>query len=421
VRVLRRARGCAPMPWPLPPGFEDIAARERVLAAGGDLKAAICLSRGTDLVLSQHLGDLDDARSFVQFREHIDDLCGLLAQRPTRVVTDNHPDSRAAQCAREVAEQLGVPSRSVGHHHAHFAACLGEHGVARDAQTMLGLVLDGVGAGDANKPDSTHKLWGAEVLVGGYAHAQRMGTLEPFALLGGDRAAREPWRCLYAQLTAAWTQPELDALCPRIPTLARLREKPRAVLDHMLRTGLGAPLASSCGRLFDAVAAALDVCFEAQSYEGQAATALEALATPELMDQAASAAEPRYPLHVCERRGLLTLDPQDLWRALLTDLAHGLAPGLISARFHVALAAGFAALCERVLVQCERSSRPVQRAVALSGGCLQNAWLHSRLEVELSARGFHVLSHAAIPPNDGGIALGQALVSLAVSAAETES
>jgi len=419
VRVLRRARGLAPAPLPLPPGFEDIAAHETVLAAGADLKAALCLSRRTDFVLSQHLGDLDDARSFVQYREHIADMCGLFAQRPTRVVTDNHPDSRAAQCARTVAEQLGVPSEHVGHHHAHFAACLGEHRVARGAQAMLGLVLDGVGAGDTG--DRPLALWGAEVLVGGYAHAQRSGTLKPVALLGGDRAAREPWRCLYAQLRAALTETELSTACAHTPTLARLRSKPLALLDHMLATGLGAPLASSCGRLFDAVAAALGACFEGQSYEGQAAITLEALATHEHMARAAAAHEPRYPLHVCDVHGLLVLDPSDLWRALLTDLAGGVELGLISARFHVALAAGFAALCEQVLEQCERSSRPVQRVVALSGGCLQNAWLHGRLEAELAARGFRVLSHAAIPPNDGGIALGQALVSLAKRAAEMES
>jgi hydrogenase maturation protein HypF len=413
-RVLRRARGLAPAPLPLPDGFAEIAVHERVFAAGADLKAALCLSRATDLVLSQHLGDLDNAHAYAQYVAQSHALRDLFEVRPTRSVSDNHSASRAAEFAREFAEGAQVPHESVPHHHAHFAACLGENGVARSAEPMLGIVLDGIGAGD-----TTHALWGAEVLVGDYAHVERLGSLEATALLGGDRAAREPWRCLYAQLRAALSWQELAAHCDDVPSVQRLAGKPIAVLEQMLEHGLHAPLASSCGRLFDAMAAALGLCFEEQTYEGQAAQALEALVSAEALARACAerAAGQHYPLPIRTRTThtplLHTLDPRALWLAVLADLANGQDHACIAARFHVALAAGFAELCDVIVQDRERSCRPVRRQVALSGGCLQNACLHGRLDAELRARGFTVLSHALVPANDGGIALGQALVSLA--------
>jgi hydrogenase maturation protein HypF len=280
-------------------------------------------------------------------------------------------------------------------------------------EPLLGIVLDGIGAGEHDA------LWGAEVLVGDYARVERLGTLAATALLGGDRAAREPWRCLYVQLRAALSWPELDAQYSQIPSIQRLKNKPISMLEDMLEHKLNAPLASSCGRLFDAVAAALGLCFEQQTYEGQAAQALEALVSTEALARACAerAAGQHYPLpirtHSTDTDVVHVLDPQPLWRALLVDLASGCDHAWIAARFHVALAAGFAELCELIVRDRERSCRPVRKEVALSGGCLQNACLHGRLDAELRARGFTVLSHAIVPANDGGIALGQALVSLA--------
>lgn len=421
-RVLRRARGYAPAPLPLPPGFGAVAAHARVLAAGGDLKAAVCFSRGDDLVLSQHLGDLDDATARAAYLEQRDRLRALLHHHPTAIAADNHPDSQARRLAQQLGEDLAVPVHEVAHHHAHFAACLGERGVALDAPPHLAVVLDGIGAGE---PASA--LWGCEVLVGGYAGFERLATLKPIALLGGDRAAREPWRCLYAHLRAELSWGELTTNFGEVSVLAALRQKPVDLLEQMLRTGVAAPRASSAGRWFDAVAAALGLCFESQSYEGHAATMLEALVTPEAL--AAAVAErdagELYPLPIPTLPGpapLPYLEPRDLWRAVLGDLAVATAPSLIAARFHVALAAGLARLVEQVARRWRALGRPLASAVALSGGCFANAVLGERLERELAERGFSALTHAAVPSGDGGLAFGQALVALArIAGAREES
>jgi hydrogenase maturation protein HypF len=416
MRVLRRARGFAPAPLALPPGFERVAEHERVLAAGADLKAALCLSRQNDLVLCQHLGDLDDLETYAQYGEQSEQLAALFEHQPTRFATDNHPEARAAEHARARAHALGLPCESVPHHHAHLAACWGDNNVPLTAAASLGLVLDGVGASD-----DAHALWGGEVLAGGYTDVERVASLEPIALLGGDRAAREPWRCLYAQLRATSTWGDIRASFGAVSSVQRLQHKPTDLLDRMLETGIGAPLASSCGRLFDAVAAALELCFEQQTYEAQAAQALEALAAGPALARAGAermrgehyalpiSRSPRRPLQLASSR---------LVHAVLADLARGVAKDLIAARFHVALAAGLAQLCAEVASAREHSGRPVQRQVALSGGCLQNAVLHERLTLELEALGFKVLAHAEVPANDGGIALGQALVTLARCARE---
>lgn len=417
TRVLRRARGLAPAPLPLPPGFEAVATREAVFAAGTDLKAAICLSRAADLVLGQHLGDLDDALTRIEYEDQSRALRSLFEHRPTRVAVDQHPESRAAEHARALADELGLPIDQVTHHHAHFAACLGENGLARDHDPVLGIVLDGLGVGDDG-----HALWGGEVFVGGYVQVERVGTLRPRALLGVDRAAREPWRCLYAELRSVFSWDELREQYAHVACVQQLMHKPVAVLEQMLSSGLGAPQASSCGRLFDAVAAALGLCFEQQTYEAQAAATLEALVSPGAL---AAAVEERelglgYRLPVRGADGLAIVDPSELWRALLADLATGSAASAIAARFHVALAGAYAELCESVVRERAAHCRPITRVVALSGGCFQNACLYERLHAELEARGFTVLAHARVPSNDGGSALGQALVSLARAARDME-
>lgn len=408
ARVLRRARGLAPAALPLPPGFAAISAARPTMALGGDLKAAVCLTRASDAVLSQHMGDLDDAESSAAFAEQCTRLRRLLEHAPTHVVVDNHPDSRAAAHAFAIAAETGATIERVAHHHAHFAACLGENGVPLGAPAVFGLVLDGTGVG----LDDTSS-WGAELLLGGYAEVRRVATLKPIALLGGDRAAREPWRCLYAHLRAEMGWGELLANFGDVDVVARLHAKPVELLDQMLTGGVGAPRASSGGRLFDAVAAALDLCFEAQDHEAQAATMLEALVTDAALAQALQEreADEVYPLSVPTLAGGLPyLEPLGLWRALLGDLATGVAPSLVAARFHVALGLGLARLCER---QAEVLGDAAPRQVALSGGCFQNAVLHTRTTAELERCGFEVLSHAEVPTHDGGLAFGQALVALA--------
>ena len=258
-RLMRRARGYAPEPIALPPGFE---ATPPILAYGSELKSAFCLIADGKAILSQHIGDLDDARTFDDFRRNLGLYAALFDHAPTALAADTHPEFGASRLARNRAAAEGLPLIEVQHHHAHVAACLGrERMLLLDAPPVLGIVLDGLGWGE----DGT--IWGGEFLLADYRTSARLGTFKPVAMLGGDRAAREPWRNLYAQLVATIGWPALAMNFAELELFRFLEQKPRTTLDAMLRGGIAAPLASSCGRLFDAVAAALDLCRERQGYE----------------------------------------------------------------------------------------------------------------------------------------------------------
>ncbi|WP_208985208.1 carbamoyltransferase HypF [Stappia sp. P2PMeth1] len=376
--VLRRARGRVPGTLPLPPGF---AAGPQVLALGGQMKGAVCLVKNGQALLSQHLGDLDDALTLDEFHKAIADCTALFDHRPDRVAIDLHPDYRASQAG----EAMGLPVTRVQHHHAHLAACLADNLWPSDAGPVAGIVLDGTGLGT----DGT--LWGGEVLLGDYGEFERICRLRPAPLAGGDRAALEPWRNLLARLDQAELAGGADDLAQRL-----MAGRPVEQLRAALRAGINAPLSSSAGRLFDAVAAALGLCPDAQSYEGEAAMRLEAMA----------ASAPAYPFAVSGGE----IDPAPMIRALLADLAGGTSPARIAGAFHAGLARAFC-VPARDLVETGRA-----RAVALTGGCFQNARLLEACQAELS--GLPVLVHRQVPANDGGLALGQALVCLARAGAE---
>ena len=254
---------------------------------------------------------------------------------------------------------------------------------------MLALVLDGLGWGD----DSS--AWGAELLHANYLDAPRVARLQPAALPGGDAASREPWRNLAAQLLLA--DPDGTLRAHHAGELRRLHDKPLHVVQRMIEGGVNSPPASSCGRLFDAVAAALGLCFDGQSYEGQAAAELEQLA---LRSDDASA----YPFDIARTGELDELRTAPLWHALLHDLAHGVQAARIARRFHLGLAHAW---CEVLLQQAGSLDCP---RVALTGGVFQNRLLFETMLGRLRAEGLQVLAHRAVPSNDGGIALGQAVV-----------
>ncbi|MBL9057686.1 MAG: carbamoyltransferase HypF, partial [Rhodobacteraceae bacterium] len=364
--VLRRARGRVPGTLPLPPGFGGV----QVLAVGGQMKAAICLVKNGQAMLSHHLGDLDDALTVEEFSRAIADCSALFDHRPEAVACDLHDGYRAT---RE-AEAMGLPVVKVQHHHAHLAACLGENLWPLDGGPVAGIVLDGLGLG----ADGT--IWGGEVLLGDYRGFERVAHLRPAPLAGGDAASRQPWRNALARLDQAGLEAEADRLFPG---------QPRAVLRAAGAAGVNAPLSSSAGRLFDAVAAMLEICPDAMSYEGEAAMRLEALAGPP---------GPGYAMGP-------GLDPAPMIRSLMDDLAADVPQATIAARFHDGLAAAFAAEA-RALVETGRA-----QVVALTGGCFQNARLLTAMQAALE--GLPVLVHREVPANDGGLAFGQALVALA--------
>jgi len=360
--VLRRARGYAPLPVllasPLP----------TALAVGAHLKSTVALAVGDRAFLSQHLGDLETAPALAAFDQALGDLPSLYAAHPEATACDLHPDYLSTHRALG----LGLSVVAVQHHYAHVLACMAENHLS---PPVLGVCWDGTGYG----PDGT--VWGGEFLLVEEKGYHRLARLRPFPLPGGDQAAREPRRAALGLLWALCGEGALDLdLCPFTP--AELR-----VLAQMLRQGLNAPLTSSAGRLFDAVSSLLDLR-QHNHYEGQAAMQLE-FALEEGDGDA-------YPMELIPGEPA-TLDWEPLITALLADLAAGVSPGRISARFHKGLVEG-------ILAVARLAELP---QVALSGGCFQNQYLCERTIARLKAEGFNPHWHQRIPPNDGGIALGQ--------------
>jgi hydrogenase maturation protein HypF len=391
-RVLRRGRGFAPAALALPPGF---ATAPDLLAAGAELKCTFCLLKDGQAVLSQHIGDLEDARTLDDYRRNLDYYASLYDHVPTALAVDSHPDCLSSKLARARALEGGLPLIEVQHHHAHVAACLAENLWPLDARPVLGIALDGLGWGD----DGT--IWGGEFLLADYRDATRLGTFKPVPMPGGAAAIREPWRNLYGQLTALPS--DVSDLEPH----RFFAGKPCAMLDRMIRQRLNAPMASSCGRLFDAVAAAVGICRDRQGHEGEAASRLEALACERTMQYENDADSYPFAIAPLPRTTTLCLDPQAMWRALLHDLTRGTPRPVMAARFHKGLAIAVVSLSAR-LAQDHRFD-----VVALSGGCWQNAVLFEESARRLRDAGFMVLAHTIVPTNDGGLALGQAVIAAA--------
>jgi len=367
--VLRRARGRVPGTLPLPEGFEDAG---QVLAMGGQMKAAICLTKNGQALLGHHLGELDEALTWEAFQGALADYGDLFDHKPERVAVDLHPGYRATQAG----EAMGLPLVRVQHHHAHLASVMGENLWPRGGGRVAGIILDGLGLGS----DGT--IWGGEVLLGDYAGVERVGWLKPAPLAGGDAANREPWRNLLVRLDAAGLSALADDLMP---------DKPRALLRQAVAAGVNAPLSSSAGRLFDAFSFALGLAPDRMSYEGEAGMALEAAAQPGPTEG--------WPFAIEAGE----IDPGPMWRAWAE--ARDMPAPLAAAMFHEGLAAAFAQIA-REMVETGRAE-----AVALSGGVLQNARMQDALLRHLG--GLPVLLHHGVPANDGGLALGQALVAAA--------
>lgn len=375
--VLRRARGQMPGTLPLPEGFE---AAPQVVGYGGQMKSAICLIKNGQALLGHHLGELDEALTWEAFEQADADYAALFDHRPEVVAVDLHPEFRASRHGAERAARERLRLVEVQHHHAHLAACMAENGWPLGGGKVAGIILDGLGLG----PDGT--VWGGELLLGDYRGFERRAWLKPAPLIGGDRAQAEPWRNALVRLDATGLSDWADALFP---------EAPRDLARQAAAKGINAPMSSSAGRLFDAVAACLGLCPMRQSYEGEAAMRLEALA-------GRRAAEP-YPFTISAGE----IDPAPMFAALRADLGTGADPGQCAARFQQGLAAVFA----------QRAADLVQtgaaQAVALSGGCYQNAQLLRATQAALDA--LPVLTHKTTPANDGGLALGQAIIAAAQS------
>ncbi len=419
----RRARGYAPravtLPFAVPP----------LLAVGAELKSAVCCADGTRAVLSQHIGDLQNSATFDSFSHIASHLSGLLAIKPARIACDLHPDYLSSR----YAEDSGLPLIRVQHHHAHMASCMAENGLDGEA---IGIIFDGTGYGT----DGT--IWGGEFLVGGYDGYRRAGHFRPVPLPGGDAAVREPWRMALSYLyqavgDAAFT---IDHPVARI-----LPEGERLLFAQMLRRGINSPLTTSCGRLFDAVAALLNLRHTV-SYDGQGAIELEALAEA---DSDFKSKSPPAPLsqrggynhlsqaggynHLSQAGGYnhlsqagggnypsqggeysftivhhenmpLQVDFTPMFTDILADITHGIPSATIAHRFHQTVASAATEVCLRI------AAATGLNRVIFSGGVFQNRLLTEMIYTALSQKGLHVFTHRLIPPNDGGIAVGQAAI-----------
>ena len=391
-QLIRRARGFVPLGVELPAALQLEA--PPLLAVGGHLKNAFALARGRFVYQSQHLGDLENLTGLDFFTESLDHLMRTFEIEPEAVAHDLHPGYLSTEWAKEWAAARGLPPIAVQHHHAHVAGCMAEHGIGDEA---IGLALDGTGYG------ADGRIWGGEVLVSRLDGFERFAHLEYVPMPGGEAAIREPWRMALAALRTAGLDLEPAA------TLVGAGEKEARVLDRMIERGVNAPLTSSLGRLFDAVAAVVlgRRPPRRMDYEAQAAIELEGLAVDE-PDQ------PGYEMEIVagdwSRREPVRIGAALLWRALVEDLRTGVSKARIAARFHAGVAAGFvrAAVLARAATGLEQ--------VVLSGGCMHNRRLARLLREDLEAKEFEVFQHRRISPGDGGLSYGQAVVAAATLA-----
>jgi hydrogenase maturation protein HypF len=386
VMILRRARGYVPLAIRWSDGPVQ-GAQGPILAVGGHLKNTVALLTGNRVVLSQHLGDLSTLEADRAFRQAVEDLQRLLHVTPQAIACDLHPDYRSTAFARTLSEALSAPLIPVQHHHAHVASCMVEHQLAGE---VLGIAWDGAGYGGDGQ------VWGGEFLITSYRQFTRFASLKPFRLLGGEAAVKEPGRSAAAVL---WEIMGEEMLTLSLSSW-KVTDNQRAQLAALLRSGVASPWTTSMGRLFDAVASLTGLCRET-SFEGQAAMAVQFAAEPEI--DAGGMSVEGYPMHLVPSHSpnaKWTVDWRPMVGAMLDDLRRGVAPEKIAARFHT----GLAAATVRV---AQAAGLP---RVVLSGGCFQNRLLLSLVRQHLEVAGFIVYSHSLVPPNDGGLSLGQAVV-----------
>jgi hydrogenase maturation protein HypF len=378
ARQLRRSRGFVPVPVFLkdeqPP----------VLAVGGELKNTVCLTKGKHAFLSQHIGDLQNAESYSFFNEAVRHLERILEIRPEVIAYDFHPDYFSTKWA---LQQNQGPAVGVQHHHAHIASCMAENHLE---DRVIGFALDGTGYG------TDGHIWGGEVLTAGYENFERAAHFEYVPMPGGEAAIREPWRMAVSYLAYHFGK---EFLGLAIPFVEQLDIAKTELLLQMIERKVNSPLTSSCGRLFDGVAALLGIR-RTVNYEAQAAIELEMTISP-------SGDESAYPLELVSDGDSWIIATRPLFEALLNDLGRNLPVAAISRRFHNGLVEVFVQLAMLL-----RRKTALHR-VCLSGGTFHNIYLSQRLEARLSEAGFEVFTQKEVPSGDGGLSLGQALVAAA--------
>ncbi|NWF39643.1 carbamoyltransferase HypF [Mariprofundus sp. NF] len=369
----------------LPDGFEDAT---RTLALGGELKSTVCLLSGGRAQLTEAIGDLEQEDIYRHFIGQVESQ--FKSSLPVQLVIDRHPDYLSSQWGEKLALQHEIKLIAVQHHYAHIAAVMADNALPLNTKPVLGFALDGLGFGDDGS------IWGGEILLADYHGFQRLACFQPVAMIGGAAAIHEPWRNTMAHLLPLWGR--VSDQFSDVDIVQFLQSKPVGTLQSMVAKGVNAPLASSCGRLFDAVAAALGLNRERVAFEAEAAINLEKLATGCFND----VSEP-YSIHF-EQSSCSVLNWQPMWLEILSDLQAGVAVAHIASRFHHTLIHALTQVALELREQHEFDS------IALSGGVFQNRLISTHLPIMLESHGFNVLQHRQVPAHDGGIALGQAVI-----------
>jgi hydrogenase maturation protein HypF len=381
TRPIRRSRGFVPIPVFLKSKVPQ------VLACGAELKNTICLTKENQAFVSQHIGDLENLATESFFRLTIAHLQRILDISPEIIACDLHPDYLSTQWA---AAQSGQPLIHVQHHHAHVTACMAEHQLE---DPVIGLSFDGTGLG----ADQT--VWGGEVLVADYAGYRRAAHITTVPMPGSAAAIKAPWRMALSYLDHTFGASLWDLNLPLMRSVDQAKAK---IVTQICAQGLNAPLTSSLGRLFDAVAAILGLRLDA-AFEGQAAMELEMIADP--------GEKERYDF-TWDAAQIKQIAVAPIVAGVIEDIQHGLPAFIISAKFHNTMIEGFSMLCQTL-----RKENRINKVV-LSGGCFQNRLLLEGLRSNLTTNGFEVFCHRQVPTNDGGIALGQAMIAAATADAQ---
>ena len=373
IYPIRRSRGYAPFPVRLP--WQSTT----LLATGAELKNTFCITHGNYAFLSQHIGDMENYETLKSFEQSVEHFERLFRVKPEAIAYDLHPDYLATRYALERAEREHITPLGVQHHHAHIAACMAEHGLDGSRQ-VIGVAFDGTGYGEDGA------IWGGEFLIADYKSYRRAMHLQYFPLPGGDVAIKQPARIALALLWSLGIEWE-EKLAP----VAEFRELDRITLLTQLERRINSPTTSSMGRLFDA-AASLAGVRQKVNYEAQAAIEFEALADGSEKDA--------YPFELDQAN----VRVKSAFERMIADVLAGVSTSIISARFHNGLARMVTTAC--LMLKAENGINEV----ALSGGVWQNITLLGRTLSLLQNEGFRVYIHREVPANDGGLALGQAVI-----------
>jgi hydrogenase maturation protein HypF len=393
VQTIRRARGYAPVPINLPPGFDKVP---HILAMGGELKNTFCLLRDGQAILSQDLGDLENAAAFTAYQDTLNLYLNLFQHQPDIIAIDKHPEYLSTKLGKELATINNIKLAPIQHHHAHIAACMVENHIPLDTPPILGIALDGLGYGQ----DGT--IWGGEFLLADYRQFQRLATFKPVAMIGGEQAIYQPWRNTYAQLISAFNWEDLKNKYRDLELLQFLQQKPLKLLNQLVEKGINSPPASSVGRLFDAVAAAIGICRQECSYEGQAAIEMEALVDDINLSNHEETQSYEFSFSILDK--ICYIDPSPMWQDLIGDLKTQILPAIIAIKFHKGLANSISLMAKRL---CQENA---VSQVVLTGGVFQNCILLEQVRKHLETSGITVFTHSLVPTSDGGLSLGQAVI-----------